>query len=64
MTRWEYQTVKLKAKGWLGVKVDEAEVNTVLNNAGREGWELAAAPPLMSNGFTGGVLLMFKRPGH
>ncbi|MBI5095187.1 MAG: DUF4177 domain-containing protein [Candidatus Hydrogenedentes bacterium] len=65
MTRWEYWTVTLKPTGFWTAKLEDSEVTAILNNAGREGWELAAAPALtMSYGQTGGVLLLFKRPSH
>lgn len=65
MTRWEYQTVKLKVAGFFGGKIEEAEVDTLLNAAGRDGWELAATESVsVAQGATSCVLLMFKRPSH
>ena len=65
MARWEYRTVKLKVTGFLGGKVDESEVSAVLNDAGIDGWELAAAPAVNSgNGATTSIILMLKRPGR
>ena len=65
MARWEYSTVKVKAKGFLGGKIDEKDLDAALNNAGREGWELAAAPALSrAYGQTVEVVLIFKRPGR
>jgi len=64
MTRWEYQTIKIKAKGLLGGKIDDVQVDTALNTAGRDGWELAGTESVTSSGITTCVLLIFKRPTH
>ncbi|WP_256758121.1 DUF4177 domain-containing protein [Cohnella sp. WQ 127256] len=44
MERWEYKTLKMKiGTFWGGVKVDESEFETVLNQAGEQGWELVSS---------------------
>jgi hypothetical protein len=61
--RWEYQTVKLKAKGFLSVKIDEVQMDAMLNDLGRDGWELAAAfDTSVAQGSTRDVVVIFKRP--
>ena len=61
--RWEYKTVKLKAKGLLGGKVDESQLDAMMNELGREGWELAAAFDTNKDyGSTRDVVVLFKRP--
>jgi hypothetical protein len=64
-TIWEYKTVKLETKGLLGGKVDEAQLDTMMNDLGREGWELAAALDTnQAYGQTRDVVAIFKRPGE
>ena len=65
MTKWEYKTVKLEfSEGtWLaGAKIDEAKVNSMLNELGSEGWELIVG---FDNNFLGGQtrdsFMVFKR---
>lgn len=60
---WEYKTVKLKARGLLGGKVDETQLDAMMNDLGRGGWELAAAfDTNESYGSTRDVVVIFKRP--
>jgi hypothetical protein len=60
---WEYKTVKLGATGFLGGKVDESKLDAVMNDLGRNGWELAAAfDTNQANGSTRDVVAIFKRP--
>lgn len=43
MERWEYRTLKFKIGSfWGGVKVDENEFESKLNEAGEQGWELVS----------------------
>jgi len=38
--QWEYTTVKLATKGFLGGKFDETRLDSFMNQLGSEGWEL------------------------
>jgi hypothetical protein len=61
--KWEYKTVKLKAKGLMGGKFDETQLDAMMNDLGREGWELAAAfDTNEAYGSTRDVVVIFKRP--
>ncbi len=61
--KWEYKTLRLQAKGWLNGKVDEAQLDRMMNELGVQGWELAAAFDTdWSGGGTRDVLVIFKRP--
>ena len=63
MARWEYWTLKLDATGFWGGKVDEGELDRLLNDAGRQGWELVTAfDTNQSDGQTLHMLFTFKRP--
>ena len=43
MARWEYWTLKVEAQGLFGGNADENELDRLLNDAGRQGWELVTA---------------------
>ena len=62
--KWEYKTLKLKAKGFMGGKVDEEQLDAMMNELGRNGWELTAAFDTNEGyGNTRDVVVLFKRPG-
>lgn len=62
--QWEYKTIKLQTKGFLGVKFDEAELDEFMNQLGSEGWELTTAFDTNEGyGRTRDVVVLFKRPG-
>jgi len=59
---WEYKTIKLAATGWVGGKINELQLDQMMNDLGQQGWELAAA--LDTNeayGETRDVVVIFKR---
>jgi Domain of unknown function (DUF4177) len=61
--RWEYKTIRIKAKGFLGGKIDEAQLDDMMNDLGRDGWELAAALDTTKyQGATQDVVVIFKKP--
>jgi hypothetical protein len=60
--KWEYKTIKLRAKGLLGGQTNEAHLDAMMNELGEQGWELAAA--FDTNEASGGsrdVVVIFKR---
>ena len=60
--QWEYKTIKLKLHGFLGGKIDQDEVNAILNEAGREGWELITVfATALYQGRTQDAAMVFKR---
>jgi len=61
--QWEYKTAKLAAKGLMGGKVDEAQLDRMMNELGAQGWELSAALDTdVAGGGTRDVIVIFKRP--
>ena len=63
--KWEYKAVKLDASGvWLSQgQVDEAGLESVLNQLGGQGWELVSAfDTSRGGGGTRDVILLLKRP--
>jgi hypothetical protein len=60
---WEYKSVKLKLRGFLGGKVDQDQLDHLLNEAGAEGWELVTGiATALYQGRTKDTVLIFKRP--
>ena len=61
--KWEYKTFKFAAKGlFLGGKVDEREIDVVLNELGADGWELACSfDTNQDGGSTKDIVILFKR---
>lgn len=61
--RWEYKTVKLATTGFVGGKFDEAKFDAMLNELGRDGWELVSGfDTNQSDGATRVVVAVLKRP--
>jgi hypothetical protein len=59
---WEYKTIALAAHGFLGGKLDMTRFDQMLNELGREGWELVSAfDTNQSYGATRDVIAVFKR---
>ena len=60
--RWEYRSVRLDVGGWVGPKVDLAQLDATLNGIGADGWELVSAVDLnKSDGKTSAIVALFKR---
>ena len=60
--KWEYKTVKLATTGLMGGKLDEASLDAMMNDLGREEWELVAAfDTNQAYGSTRDVVVIFKR---
>ena len=58
-----YKTVKLGAKGFMGGQFDETKLDAMMNDLGRDGWDLAAAFDTNEGyGNTRDVVVIFKRP--
>lgn len=62
MTKWQYKTIKFEAQGFTGGKIDEGNLNSILNDLGTQGWELVVG---LDTNFSGGqtrdVVMTFKR---
>ena len=61
MENWEYKTLKTDKSFWSGK--DKTDIEKVLNDLGRDGWELVSVVPLSvtAGGATTGLQLFFKR---
>jgi hypothetical protein len=61
MKRFEYKTVKIEPKGFWGTKLDENEIDKILNELGRQGWELVSMQDLAISGSSWTFHYTFKR---
>ena len=60
--RWEYKTIHYDTVAFLTGKLDVPGLEKVLNDSGREGWELVNMTPHISRlGKGAGVILVLKR---
>ena len=61
--KWEYKTIKVDTKGFVGGKFDEANLDQVLNALGENGWELVSAfDTNAEGGASRHVIGILKRP--
>ena len=62
-TRWEYLTVVVNVRGFLGPKVDVQQIGSAFNAYGEDGWELVSAFDVnRGEGATSEIVAFFKRP--
>lgn len=60
--KWEYKTIKLATKGFLGGKFDENQLDEYMNQLGQEGWELVTSfDTNKSYGETRDIVVIFKK---
>ena len=60
--RWEYRVIKESTAGWFTVDLDDDSLETMLDDLGREGWELVSSTGVTVNGYTKHLVLTLKRP--
>ncbi|MEJ7591169.1 MAG: DUF4177 domain-containing protein [Planctomycetaceae bacterium] len=62
--QWEYKTIKLATTGfWQTGNLDDAKFNDLLNDLGRDRWELVSAfDTNLGHGGTRDVVAILKRP--
>ena len=62
MDQWEYKTIKMDTKGFLGGLLDTEAFEASLNDLGGQGWELVGAfDTNQSHGASREVIAIFKR---
>jgi hypothetical protein len=60
---WDYKTIHMETGGWTIPKLDQAPLESQLNELGREGWELVGVVGTNDQGGkTHAVVAIFKRP--
>ena len=61
--KWQYKIAKFAAKGFMGGKFDEGEIEKQINEIGRHNWELVSTfDTNMSQGQTRDIVFVFKKP--
>lgn len=61
MKRFEYKTIEVKPTGTWQLKFDTAEIDKILNELGKQGWELVAVESRDMGGTVYGFHYTFKR---
>lgn len=61
MKRFEYKTVKITPKSIWSTEIKSEEIDDVLNDLGREGWELVTVQDLSVSGSSFSYLYTLKR---
>lgn len=62
MERWEYRTLKMLTKGFMGGILDTNSFDNELNRMGSDGWELISCfDTSQSQGSSREVIAVFKR---
>lgn len=62
MQKWEYKTVKVETKGFLGGIVDTNALDTLLNQYGQQGWNLISVfDTNLYQGASREIVAVFKR---
>lgn len=65
MVQWEYKTVKYQTGGFLGGKVNQADMDELLNQHGYEGWELVSCfDTSQGQGQSRDIIMVFKRQAY
>jgi hypothetical protein len=61
MTSWEYKVFKTEKSFWSGK--DKSDISSILDDFGRDGWELVSVVPLsaMGAGTTTELQFFFKK---
>ena len=60
--KWEYRTIRLGTHGFLGGKVDDQQLEAMMNSLGESGWELVTAfDTNQAYGETRDVVVLFKK---
>lgn len=61
MKKFEYKTIVIKPTGFWGMKMDSEEIDSALNEMGKQGWELTTVQDgLTASGVTA-FYYTFKR---
>lgn len=62
MDRWEYVSIKVETKGFMGGILDTSDFNRQLNSLGDQGWELVSCfTTSQGNGYSREAIAVFKR---
>lgn len=59
--QWEYKTISYKKASWLSGSIEVTELETILNELGRDRWELVSVAPNAYLGHQRGLVVILKR---
>lgn len=62
MKKYEYMTFEFNSiHGIMSLELNAEELDKILNKFGQDGWELAAATPIINNGISPRIYYTLKR---
>lgn len=62
MEKWEYTSIKVETRGFMGGILDLSDFDHQLNRLGEDGWELVSCfTTNQGQGFTRETIAVFKR---
>ena len=62
MQQWQYKTMKLATSGFFNATVDSAALDGLLNQLGKDGWELVLLHQIPAELKRGEFIAVLKRP--
>ena len=60
--QWEYKVIPIKTEGFLSSYVSPQDLEQLLNDAAKHGYQLVNIIPINTNGFTKEIQVVLKRP--
>ncbi len=66
MKKFEYKTLNVPTKGWMKYKQDIEALESLLNELGKQGWEIAISinNAYHSGSYAGNVIVMKREINH
>ena len=66
MKKFEYKTIQIPTKGWMKYKQDIEALEVVLNELGKQSWEIAASISniYQTNSHMGNVIVLKREINH
>ena len=65
MKKFEYKTLSVPTKGWMKYKQDIEALEQMLNELGKQGWEIAVSiSNVYEGGHMGNVIVMKRELNH
>ncbi len=59
--QWEYKTISYKKSAFLSGSIEVTELESILNELGRDRWELVSVAPNAHLGHQRGLVVILKR---
>ena len=66
MKKFEYKTIQIPTKGWMKYKQDIEALEVVLNELGKQSWEIAASISniYQTNSYMGNIIVLKREINH